>query len=77
MPMSPRIKQMILNGHSEAELRIAARQEGMKPLYEQGIEKVAAGVTSIEEIASVPAEDQETGNERRTKPLRFPVQSPV
>ena len=63
MPMSPRIKQMILNGHSEADLRIAARQEGMKPLHEQGIEKVAAGVTSIEEIASVPAE--ETGNERQ------------
>jgi type II secretory ATPase GspE/PulE/Tfp pilus assembly ATPase PilB-like protein len=57
MPLSPRLKRMVLEGRSEAELRAAAREEGMRTLRDQGMQKVSEGVTSAEEVLSLPMEE--------------------
>ena len=51
--LSPAIKKIIRPEVDIAEVRIAACQEGMKPLRLSGAQKVAAGVTTIEEILKV------------------------
>jgi type IV pilus assembly protein PilB len=53
MVMSERIKEMVVNGVSEADIGKAAREEGMLTLREAGLAKVRAGITSIEEVARV------------------------
>ncbi len=53
MVMSDRIKEMTVVGAAEAELTKVAREEGMLTLREDGLLKVRAGVTSIEEVARV------------------------
>ena len=53
MVMSERIKEMVVNLSSEADIAKAAREEGMLTLKEHGLVKVRAGVTSIEEISRV------------------------
>jgi type IV pilus assembly protein PilB len=53
MVMSERIKDMAVSLESEAEIAQVARQEGMVTLKEDGLAKVRAGLTSIEEVARV------------------------
>jgi len=53
MVMSERIKEMVVNMASEADVAKAAVEEGMITLREAGLSKVRAGVTSIEEVARV------------------------
>jgi type IV pilus assembly protein PilB len=53
MVLSERIKEMVVNGGSEADIGRAAMEEGMITLREAGLSKVRAGVTSIEEVARV------------------------
>jgi type IV pilus assembly protein PilB len=53
MLMSDRLKEMTINGASEAEITEVARAEGMVTLREDGLAKVRAGVTSIAEVARV------------------------
>jgi type IV pilus assembly protein PilB len=53
MVLSERIKEMVVSGVSEADIRKAAMEEGMGTLREAGLAKVRAGVTSIEEVARV------------------------
>jgi type IV pilus assembly protein PilB len=53
MVMSDRIKEMTVNLVSEAEIAHVAREEGMLTLREDGLSKVRAGITSIEEVARV------------------------
>ena len=53
MRMSERIKELTIAGASEADIGVAAREEGMLTLREDGLLKVRAGVTSIEEVARV------------------------
>jgi len=55
MKMSERIKEMAVSGESEADIAAAAREEGMLTLREDGIEKVRAGLTSLEEVVRVTA----------------------
>lgn len=47
------IKEMIKPEMSVEELRKAARQAGMKTMFEDGIEKAEAGLTSVEEVMRV------------------------
>ena len=51
--ISKKIKQMIIEGTSEDSLKEVARQEGMKTIFQHGIEKVSAGMTTIEEVLRV------------------------
>jgi type IV pilus assembly protein PilB len=53
MHMSDRVKELTIDGASEAEIGSAAREEGMLTLREDGLLKVRTGVTSIEEVARV------------------------
>jgi type IV pilus assembly protein PilB len=53
MVMSERIKEMVVNMSSEADIAKVAIEEGMVTLREAGLAKVRAGVTSIEEVARV------------------------
>jgi type IV pilus assembly protein PilB len=55
MSMSERIKEMTVSLASEAEIAAVAREEGMLTLREDGVTKVRAGSTSVEEILRVTA----------------------
>ncbi len=55
MKLSERIKEMAVSGESEADIGAVAREEGMLTLREDGIEKVRAGLTSLEEVVRVTA----------------------
>lgn len=50
MPISPTIRAMILKGASSDEIAKQAKDEGMKTLRDDGIEKIKKGVTTIEEL---------------------------
>ncbi|HKO38069.1 MAG TPA: ATPase, T2SS/T4P/T4SS family [Solirubrobacterales bacterium] len=55
MQMSERIKEMTVAQAPEAEIAVAAREEGMLTLREDGLGKVRAGQTSLEEVLRVTA----------------------
>ena len=50
MVMSKTLRRMVQTGARAEELQVAALQEGMRTLRQDGIEKVLAGHTSIEEV---------------------------
>jgi len=51
--MSPDMKQVISDGADLARIRELAYREGMKPLRISGAMKVAAGLTTLEEVVKV------------------------
>jgi type IV pilus assembly protein PilB len=53
LDMSDRIRQMILERSPAAEIKQAAREEGMTFLRDSALEKVFAGVTTLREINKV------------------------
>jgi type IV pilus assembly protein PilB len=55
MKLSDRIKDMIVSQAAEAEIAAVAREEGMLTLREDGLAKVRAGLTSLEEVIRVTA----------------------
>jgi len=55
MKLSERIKEMAVDHASEADIATAAREEGMLTLREDGLQKVRAGLTSLEEVVRVTA----------------------
>jgi type IV pilus assembly protein PilB len=55
MRMSERIKEMTVAQAPEAEIAATAREEGMFTLREDGIAKIRAGQTSLEEVIRVTA----------------------
>ncbi len=55
MALSERIKEMAVAHAPEAEIAAVARDEGMCTLREDGLEKVRAGQTSLEEVLRVTA----------------------
>jgi type IV pilus assembly protein PilB len=55
MRMSERIKEMTVAQASEADIATVAREEGMLTLREDGVAKVRAGLTSLEEVIRVTA----------------------
>lgn len=56
LPVSDAIRVLILKMAPVGEIRTQARMEGMITLFEDGLEKVERGVTSIEEILRVVRE---------------------
>jgi type II secretory ATPase GspE/PulE/Tfp pilus assembly ATPase PilB-like protein len=50
MMVSRSMRYLIQTGHRSDELQRHALSEGMRTLRQDGIEKVLAGVTSIEEV---------------------------
>ena len=57
MTMSNKIKEVILNGGTAEQLRILARQEGMKTLRRSALNKLKKGVTTIEEVLNSSVRD--------------------
>ncbi|HWT90374.1 MAG TPA: ATPase, T2SS/T4P/T4SS family [Solirubrobacterales bacterium] len=55
MRMTERIKEMVVSQAPEAEIAAVAREEGMCTLREDGVAKVRAGLTSLEEVLRVTA----------------------
>jgi type IV pilus assembly protein PilB len=53
LDLSDIIRQMILDRRSAAEIKKAAREEGMASLRESALQKVYAGVTTLQEINKV------------------------
>ena len=50
MVLSERIRQMVLEGASTDEIRVAAREDGMRTLRESGLLAIYDGITSVEEV---------------------------
>ncbi len=53
MIVTPRIRFLMNEGSSDAEIRAEARRSGMRTMFEDGVEKILRGVTSYEEINRV------------------------
>jgi len=56
MPITEEIQRIILRDGSALEIAEQARREGVKTLREAGLEKVKAGLTSLEEVLAVSNE---------------------
>jgi type IV pilus assembly protein PilB len=57
MRFTDTLKEMVLQGSSSAELKVAAIKGGMSTLRMSGIKKVCDGVTTVEEICRVTMAD--------------------
>ncbi len=55
MVMSEKIKELTVDGASEALIAQTAREEGMLSLREDGLAKIRAGLTSVGEVVRVTA----------------------
>ncbi len=55
MSLSERLKEMTIGRAAEPEIAAVAREEGMLTLREDGVVKIRAGVTSLEEVLRVTA----------------------
>jgi type IV pilus assembly protein PilB len=55
MSLSEQIKEMVVDNVSEAEIAAKAHEEGMLTLREDGLGKIRAGLTSLEEVIRVTA----------------------
>jgi general secretion pathway protein E len=59
LTITPKLRKLITPNADLAQLKLQAYQEGMQPLMLNGAEKVAAGMTTIEELLKVaPPLDQ-------------------
>jgi type II secretory ATPase GspE/PulE/Tfp pilus assembly ATPase PilB-like protein len=53
LPMSERLELLASEKASREEIERAAAEEGMRTMWEDGVGKVAAGITSVEELVRV------------------------
>jgi type II secretory ATPase GspE/PulE/Tfp pilus assembly ATPase PilB-like protein len=51
--MSEQLESLAVTKASREDIERAAMQDGMRTLWDDGIAKVAAGLTSVEELARV------------------------
>jgi type IV pilus assembly protein PilB len=59
MPMTDKLKEMVLQGCSAAELKVQMVQDGINTLRMAGINKCLAGVTTVEEILRCTIADKQ------------------
>jgi type IV pilus assembly protein PilB len=53
LPFTQKIKEMIVEGVSDSDIKAAAQSEGMKDIFQSGLEKINEGITSLEEVLRV------------------------
>ena len=53
LEMTPQLEHLASERASRDEIERAAHVDGMRSLWHDGVEKVAAGVTTVEELARV------------------------
>jgi general secretion pathway protein E len=56
MPMSDRIRPLVMRHANATELRQAALADGMEPMFDDGVKKALAGVTTMEEVVRATRE---------------------
>jgi general secretion pathway protein E len=56
MVMSDHIRRLVLQHAQSGEIKRAARNEGMRTMYEDGLRKALAGSTTLEEVMRVTYE---------------------
>jgi general secretion pathway protein E len=57
MPLSDRLRELVVHGATLHAIRAAARDEGMVPLRADGYQKAAAGVTTLDEVLRVTRDE--------------------
>ena len=55
--MSDRIRSLVMRHANSGDLRVAAVEDGMESMFENGLRKAVAGFTTIEEVLRVTRED--------------------
>ena len=58
MPFSEKLKEMVLQGCSTAELKERMIQDGVATLRRAGLNKIVDGTTTIDEVVRVTAADR-------------------
>jgi type IV pilus assembly protein PilB len=58
MTMTSKVRELAFQGASTVEIRRAAVKNGMTTLYDDGIAKVLAGITTLEEVFRVSKREQ-------------------
>ena len=58
LPMSLGVKKLILARAGEIQIKSAGRAEGMRTMREDALAKAAKGLTSLEEVVRVTAQDE-------------------
>ena len=53
MTMTPEISDCIMNDGNSLDILEIARRQGFRPLKKSGLDKVASGITSLEELNRV------------------------
>ncbi|MEO6028769.1 MAG: type II secretion system protein GspE, partial [Candidatus Binatia bacterium] len=61
MPMGDAIREAVLAGASTAEVKRTAINSGMCTLRRSGINKIAEGVTTVEEVLRITMPDSHSG----------------
>jgi len=57
LPMAETIREAVLNGSSNADIKRAAIESGMSTLRRSGIQKIAEGMTTVEEVLRITMPD--------------------
>jgi len=57
LPMTDRLRSLVMRHANSTDLRAAAVEEGMESMFENGLRKAVAGVTTLEEVLRVTRED--------------------
>jgi type IV pilus assembly protein PilB len=69
MRVTPRVRSALVAGASDDVVRRAAQATGMRSMYQDGLAKVAAGITTLEELRRVvPPDDPE-----QAEPVSLPA----
>jgi type IV pilus assembly protein PilB len=58
LEINDEVRELISNRGSELAIRKAAKRAGMRPLFEDGLEKAARGLTTLEEVLRVTSPDE-------------------
>jgi len=70
------VRDLINNRGSELAIRNAARRNGMRTLFEDGLEKAAQGLTTIDELLRVVSADEAFEEESKAAPSKVAVAAP-
>ncbi|MDI6774492.1 MAG: GspE/PulE family protein [Verrucomicrobiota bacterium] len=65
MDVTPAVADLILTGATTARIRTQALRDGMTSLFEDGLRKVADGVTSLEEVFRIAEIEESQGTPRQ------------
>jgi general secretion pathway protein E len=57
MPMTDKIRSLVMRHATATELRAAAIEQGMLTMYDHGQRKVSQGITTLEEVLRVTRDD--------------------